>query len=73
LARRDVHFFREPDVPDTEVNAAAFGYPGSAKDGSPAAYPNLLRNDEKRRDLIRRSGHMNLTFHGKEKVYGSIP
>jgi len=29
----------EWDVPDTEVNAAAFGYPGSGKDGSPAAFP----------------------------------
>jgi hypothetical protein len=29
----------EWDVPDTEPNAAAFGYPGSAKDGSPAAFP----------------------------------
>ena len=29
----------EWDVPDTEPNAAAFGYPGSGKDASPAAYP----------------------------------
>ena len=31
------------DVPDTEANAAAFGYPGSGKDGSPAAYPKARR------------------------------
>ncbi|HEY6312460.1 MAG TPA: IS4 family transposase [Streptosporangiaceae bacterium] len=29
----------EWDVPDTEANAAAFGYPGSAKDAAPAAFP----------------------------------
>lgn len=29
----------EWDVPDTKANAAEFGYPGSAKDGSPAAFP----------------------------------
>jgi len=29
----------EWDVPDSEANAAAFGYPGSGKDGSPAAFP----------------------------------
>jgi hypothetical protein len=29
----------EWDVPDTAANAAEFGYPGSAKDGSPAAFP----------------------------------
>ena len=29
----------EWDVSDTGANAAAFGYPGSGKDGSPAAFP----------------------------------
>jgi hypothetical protein len=29
----------EWDVPDTEANAAAFGYPGSGKDSAPAAFP----------------------------------
>ena len=29
----------EWDIPHAEANAAAFGYPGSGKDGSPAAYP----------------------------------
>jgi hypothetical protein len=29
----------EWDVPDTAENAAEFGYPGSGKDGSPAAFP----------------------------------
>ena len=29
----------EWDVPDTEPNAAAFGYPGTGKDGVPAAFP----------------------------------
>jgi hypothetical protein len=29
----------EWDVPDTAANAAEFGYPGSGKDGSPAAFP----------------------------------
>ena len=29
----------EWDVPDTEANAAAFGYPGPAKDSAPAAFP----------------------------------
>ncbi len=29
----------EWDVPDTEANAAAFGYPGTGKDGAPAAFP----------------------------------
>ncbi len=29
----------EWDVPDTEANAAAFGYPGSGKDSGPAAFP----------------------------------
>jgi hypothetical protein len=29
----------EWDVPDTEANAAAFGYPGSGKDDAPAAFP----------------------------------
>jgi hypothetical protein len=29
----------EWDVPDTKANAAEFGYPGSGKDGSPAAFP----------------------------------
>ena len=27
------------DVPDTPANAAAFGYPGAGKDGSPGAFP----------------------------------
>jgi hypothetical protein len=31
----------EWDVPDSAVNAAAFGYPGSGKDGSPAAFPKV--------------------------------
>ena len=29
----------EWDVPDTEPNAAAFGYPGTGKDDAPAAFP----------------------------------
>ena len=29
----------EWDIPDTEPNAAAFGYPGTGKDNAPAAYP----------------------------------
>jgi Insertion element 4 transposase N-terminal len=29
----------EWDVPDTEANAAAFGYPGTGKDGAGAAFP----------------------------------
>ena len=29
----------EWDVPDTEANAAAFGYPGTGKDATPAAFP----------------------------------
>jgi hypothetical protein len=29
----------EWDLPDTKANAAEFGYPGSSKDGSPAAFP----------------------------------
>ena len=29
----------EWDVPDTEPNAAAFGYPGTGKDAAPAAFP----------------------------------
>ena len=29
----------EWDVPDTETNAAEFGYPGAGKDGTPAAFP----------------------------------
>jgi Insertion element 4 transposase N-terminal len=29
----------EWDVPDTAANAAAFGYPGTGKDGAPAAFP----------------------------------
>ena len=29
----------EWDVPDTEANSAAFGYPGSGKDDAPAAFP----------------------------------
>jgi Insertion element 4 transposase N-terminal len=29
----------EWDVPDTEPNAAAFGYPGTGRDGAPAAFP----------------------------------
>ncbi len=29
----------EWDVPDTEANAAAFGYPGSGKDDAPTAFP----------------------------------
>jgi hypothetical protein len=29
----------EWDVPDTEANAAAFGYPGTGKDSAPAAFP----------------------------------
>ena len=29
----------EWDVPDTELNAAAFGYPGTGKDDVPAAFP----------------------------------
>ena len=29
----------EWDVPDTEPNAAAFGYPGTGKDSTPAAFP----------------------------------
>src|SRR6266704_2091546 len=29
----------EWDIPDTEPNAAAFGYPGTGKDAAPAAFP----------------------------------
>jgi hypothetical protein len=29
----------EWDIPDTEANAAAFGYPGTAKDINPATFP----------------------------------
>jgi hypothetical protein len=29
----------EWDIPDTEANAAAFGYPGTGKDNAPAAFP----------------------------------
>jgi hypothetical protein len=31
----------EWDVPDTEPNAAAFGYPGTGKDSAPAAFPKV--------------------------------
>jgi hypothetical protein len=37
----------EWDAPDSAANAAAFGYPGSGKDGSPAVFPKAKSGDDR--------------------------